>query len=125
MHDTYSPPLWAVMGCLANILVSVAMIWYLILFLSSCDACSARPFALAFIVGFLVILLLTGFRIVQTVICRQEEIPQDRLDGGKNYRDRWQGTIKSKRMPCSRFSLFLCPFSHKGREHRPDPGCTP
>ena len=63
MHDTYSPPLWAVMGCLANILVSVAMIWYLIIFLSSCTTCAARPFAYAFFVGFLMILLLTGFEL--------------------------------------------------------------
>jgi hypothetical protein len=65
MHDTYSPPLWAVMGCLANIIVSVAMIWYLILFLSSCYTCTARPFAYAFFVGFLMILLLTGFELLK------------------------------------------------------------
>jgi hypothetical protein len=73
MHDTYSPPLWAVMGCLANILVSVAMIWYLIFFLSSCDACSARPFALAFIVGFLVILLLTGFELFKLLFAGRKK----------------------------------------------------
>ena len=73
MHDTYSPPLWAVMGCLANILVSVAMIWYLIIFLSSCTSCAARPFAYAFFVGFLMILLLTGFELFKLLFAGRKK----------------------------------------------------
>ena len=73
MHDTYSPPLWAVMGCLANILVSVAMIWYLIIFLSSCTTCAARPFAFAFFVGFLMILLLTGFELFKLLFAGRKK----------------------------------------------------
>ncbi len=63
MHDTYSPPLWAVLGCLANVIVSVAMIWYLIIFLSSCSSCAAEPFAYVFFIGFCIILALTGFEL--------------------------------------------------------------
>ena len=73
MHDTYSPPLWAVMGCLANIIVSVAMIWYLIIFLSSCETCSARPFAYVFFVGFLLILLLTGFELFKLLFAGRKK----------------------------------------------------
>lgn len=73
MHDTYSPPLWAVLGCLANIILSVAMIWYLIIFLSSCDTCSARPFAYAFFVGFGVILALTGFELFKLLFAGRKK----------------------------------------------------
>lgn len=63
MHDTYSPPLWAVLGCLANIILSVAMLWYLLIFLSSCGTCAARPYVYAFFVGFGLILALSGFEL--------------------------------------------------------------
>ena len=89
MHDTYSPPLWAVVGCLANILVSVAMIWYLILFLSSCDYMRSTTVRLCFFCRVPDDPPAHRFRTVQTVISRQEEIPQGGLHGGQNYRDRW------------------------------------
>ncbi|MCK9590553.1 MAG: hypothetical protein M0Q91_00905 [Methanoregula sp.] len=65
MRYTYSPPLWAVLGCLANIILSVAMIWYLIIFLFSCATCAARPSAYAFFIGFCVILVLSGFELIK------------------------------------------------------------
>lgn len=72
MRDTYSPPLWAVLGCLANIILSVAMIWYLIIFLSSCGTCAARPYAYAFFVGFGIILVLSGFELFKLLFSVQK-----------------------------------------------------
>jgi hypothetical protein len=76
MHDTYSPPLWAVLGCLANIIVSVAMIWYLIIFLSSCSSCPAEPFAYIFFIGFCVILVLTGFELFKLLFAGRKKTRQ-------------------------------------------------
>jgi hypothetical protein len=73
MHDTYSPPLWAVLGCLANIILSVAMIWYLIIFLSGCSTCAARPFAYVFFVGFAVILASTGFELFKLLFAGKKK----------------------------------------------------
>jgi hypothetical protein len=63
MSDTAAPPLWAVLGSLGNIILSVGMIWYLILFLSSCSTCPPRPFAFIFIIAFGVIIALSGFEL--------------------------------------------------------------
>ena len=90
MHDTYSPPLWAVLGCLANVIVSVAMIWYLIIFLSSCSSCAAEPFAYVFFIGFLHNSRTDRFRTLQTVISRQKEIQPDGFGCCKNCRNRYR-----------------------------------
>jgi hypothetical protein len=63
MSDTDAPPLWAVLGCLGNIILSVGMMWYLLLFLSSCSTCAARPFVYVFFVGFGAIIALSGFKL--------------------------------------------------------------
>ena len=63
MSDTAAPPLWAVLGSLGNIILSVGMIWYLIIFLSSCSTCAARPFVYVIIVGFAAIIALSGFEL--------------------------------------------------------------
>ena len=63
MSDADSPPLWAVLGCLGNIILSVGMMWYLLLFLSACGTCAARPFVYVFIVGFAAIIALSGFEL--------------------------------------------------------------
>ena len=63
MSDTDAPPLWAVLGCLGNIILSVGMIWYLLLFLSSCSTCAAQPFVYIVFVGFGAIIALSGFEL--------------------------------------------------------------
>jgi len=63
MSDTAAPPLWAVLGCLGNIILAVGMMWDLLLFLSSCSTCAARPFVYVFIVAFGVIIALSGFEL--------------------------------------------------------------
>ncbi len=73
MHDTYSPPLWAVLGCLANIVLSVAMVWYLLLFLSSCSTCVARPFAYAFFIGFGMIFALSSFELFKLLFAGRKK----------------------------------------------------
>jgi hypothetical protein len=63
MSDTDAPPLWAVLGSLGNIILSVGMMWYLLLFLSSCSTCPARPFVYVFFIAFGVIIALSGFEL--------------------------------------------------------------
>ena len=63
MSDTGAPPLWAVLGSLGNIILSVGMMWYLLLFLSSCSTCPARPFVIVFMVAFGVIIALSAFEL--------------------------------------------------------------
>jgi hypothetical protein len=63
MSDTDAPPLWAVLGCLGNIILSVGMMWYLLLFISSCSTCPAQPFVYVFFVGFSAIIALSGFEL--------------------------------------------------------------
>jgi hypothetical protein len=41
MSGAGAPPLWAVLGSLGNIILSVGMMWYILLFLSSCGTCGA------------------------------------------------------------------------------------
>jgi hypothetical protein len=73
MSDTAAPPLWAVLGSLGNIILSVGMIWYLLLFLSSCSACPARPFAYIFIVAFGVIIALSGFELFRLLFSERKK----------------------------------------------------
>ena len=63
MSDTGSPPLWGVLAYLVNIIVSVAMIWYLIIFIFSCSTCTAEPMTFVFFVAFLAIILFSAFRL--------------------------------------------------------------
>jgi hypothetical protein len=73
MSHADAPPLWAVLGCLGNIILSVGMIWYLLLFLSSCSTCAARPFVFVFIAGFGIILALTGFELFRLLFSERKK----------------------------------------------------
>ena len=73
MPNTYTPPLWAVLGSLANIILSVAMIWYLIIFLFSCSTCATSPFAYAFLVGFGIILALSVFELFKLLFAGKKK----------------------------------------------------
>jgi prolipoprotein diacylglyceryltransferase len=63
MSETGSPPLWGVLAYLVNIIVSVAMIWYLINFFLSCSTCTAKPLIFVFFIAFLAIILISSFRL--------------------------------------------------------------
>jgi hypothetical protein len=73
MSHADAPPLWAVLGCLGNIILSVGMIWYLLLFLSSCSTCPARPFAYSFLVAFGVIIALSGFELFRLLFSERKK----------------------------------------------------
>jgi hypothetical protein len=73
MSDTAAPPLWAVLGSLGNIILSVGMIWYLLLFLSSCSSCPARPFAFIFIFAFGIIIALSGFELFRLLFSERKK----------------------------------------------------
>jgi hypothetical protein len=73
MSGTEAPPLWAVLGSLCNIILSVGMIWYLLLFLASCSACAARPFAIVFLVAFGVIIALSAFELFRLLFSERKK----------------------------------------------------
>ena len=73
MSDTAAPPLWAVLGSLGNIILSVGMIWYLLLFLTSCSTCPARPFAIVFMVAFGVIIALSAFELIRLLFSERKK----------------------------------------------------
>jgi hypothetical protein len=73
MSDTAAPPLWAVLGSLGNIILSVGMIWYLLLFLSSCSTCPARPFVYIFFIGFGAIIVLSGFELFRLLFSERKK----------------------------------------------------
>jgi hypothetical protein len=63
MSGTGSPPLLRVLAYLTNIIVSVAMIWYLINFYLSCSTCAAKPLTFVFFVAFCAIIALSALRL--------------------------------------------------------------
>jgi hypothetical protein len=63
MSETSSPPFWRVLAYLTNIIISVAMIWYLIIFFVTCSTCTAKPLTFAFFVAFCAIIVLSGLRL--------------------------------------------------------------
>jgi hypothetical protein len=73
MSDTDAPPLWAVLGSLCNIILSVGMLWYLLLFLTSCSTCAARPFAIVFMVAFGVIIALSAFELFRLLFSERKK----------------------------------------------------
>ncbi|HWS21791.1 MAG TPA: hypothetical protein VN227_04035 [Methanoregula sp.] len=73
MSGTDAPPLWAVLGSLGNIILSVGMIWYLLLFLTSCSTCPARPFAIVFMVAFGVIIALSAFELFRLLFSERKK----------------------------------------------------
>jgi hypothetical protein len=73
MSDTDAPPLWAVVGSLGNIILSVGMMWYLLLFFSSCSTCAARPFIYVFFIGFGAIIALSGFELFRLLFSERKK----------------------------------------------------
>jgi hypothetical protein len=73
MSDTDAPPLWAVLGSLGNIILSVGMMWYLLLFLSSCTICPARPFVYVFFVAFGAIIALSAFELFRLLFSERKK----------------------------------------------------
>jgi len=73
MSDTGAPPLWAVLGSLGNIIVSVGMMWYLLLFFSSCSTCPARPFVIVFMIAFGVIIALSAFELFRLLFSERKK----------------------------------------------------
>jgi len=63
MSGTGSPQLLRVLAYLTNIIVSVAMIWYLINFYLSCSTCAAKPLTFVFFVAFCAIIVLSALRL--------------------------------------------------------------
>jgi hypothetical protein len=63
MSDTGSPPFWGVLAYLVNIILSVAMIWYLINFFLSCSTCTVKPLTFVFFVAFLAIIVISAFKL--------------------------------------------------------------
>ena len=61
MSESGSPPLWKVLAYLANIIISIAMIWYLINFFFSCSTCTAKPLTFLFFIAFLAIIAISSF----------------------------------------------------------------
>jgi len=74
MSDTDAPPLWVVLGCLGNIIMSVGMMWDLLLYLSSCSTCAARPFVYVFFIAFGVIIALSGFELCMLLFSERKKI---------------------------------------------------
>jgi hypothetical protein len=72
MSETDAPPFWAVLGCLGNIILSIGMMWHLLLFLSSCSTCAARPFVYLFIVAFGIIFTLSGYELFK-LLCSERK----------------------------------------------------
>jgi len=73
MSDTDAPPLWVVLGSLGNIILSVGMIWYLLLFLSSCSTCPARPFVYFFFIGFGAIIVFSAFELFRLLFSERKK----------------------------------------------------
>jgi hypothetical protein len=63
MSESGSPPLWKVLAYLANIIISIGMIWYLINFFFSCSTCTAKPLTFVFFIAFLAIIAISLFRL--------------------------------------------------------------
>ena len=61
MSDTSSPPPGKTMAYLVCVVLSIAMIWYLLLSIFSCETCAAKPLAYAFILAFILIIAYAGF----------------------------------------------------------------
>jgi len=73
MSGTDAPPLWAVLGSLGNIILSVGMIWYLLLFFSSCSTCPAQPLVIVVMVAFGVIIVLSAFELFRLLFSEREK----------------------------------------------------
>jgi len=65
MSGTGSPPLLRVLAYLTNIIVSVAMIWYLINFFITCSTCAAKPLTFAFFIAFCAIIVLSALKLYE------------------------------------------------------------
>ena len=73
MSGTGSPPLLRVLAYLTNIIVSVAMIWYLINFYLSCSTCAAKPLTFVFFVAFYAIIVLSALRLSELLFPKRKK----------------------------------------------------
>ena len=73
MSGTGSPPLLRVLAYLTNIIVSVAMIWYLINFYLSCSTCAAKPLTFVFFVAFCAIIVLSALRLSELLFRKRKK----------------------------------------------------
>jgi hypothetical protein len=73
MSDADAPPLWAVLGSLGNIILSVGMMWYILLFLSSCGTCPARPLGYLFFIAFGAIIVLSVFELFRLLFSERKK----------------------------------------------------
>jgi hypothetical protein len=63
MAESGSPPLWKVLAFLANIIISIGMIWYLMNFFFSFSTCTAKPLTFFFFIAFLAIIAISSSRL--------------------------------------------------------------
>lgn len=80
MPDTDFPPFWDAMAFLVTIIISVAMIWYLIITLSTCNTCTVTPTGIILYLAFGVIIVLSSFKLILMLFpARKESCPACRL----------------------------------------------
>lgn len=63
MGKTGSPHFITTLAYLGNIVVSVALIWYLINFFFSCSTCAAKPLSFVFFVAFFSIIAISVYNL--------------------------------------------------------------
>jgi len=73
MSDTSSPPPGKTMAYLVCIVLSIAMIWYLVLPVFSCGTCTAQPLAYAFILACTLIIVYAGFGLFRILFPEKAE----------------------------------------------------
>jgi chromate transport protein ChrA len=73
MSDADAPPLWAVLGSLGNIILSVAMMWYILLFLSSCSTCPVQPLLYLFLIAFGAIIVFSVFELFRLLFSERKK----------------------------------------------------
>lgn len=73
MSDTSSPPPGKTMAYLFCVVLSIAMIWYLVLLIFSCGTCTAKPLAYLFILAFALIIVYAGFSLFNMLFPEKAE----------------------------------------------------
>jgi len=73
MFHNSSPPLGRTMAYLFCIVLSIAMIWYLLLGIFYCSTCTEKPLAYAFIPAFILMIAYAGFGIFKILFPAKAE----------------------------------------------------
>jgi hypothetical protein len=68
MSDNSSPQFDKTIAYLFCIVVSIAMIWYLLLAIFYCDTCSQKPLAYAFLLAFILIIAYASFGLFRMLL---------------------------------------------------------